>query len=172
MHGVQPQATAAAAMQFDASIQRYVALHRSLEGEVPTVAVSADYEQVLAAIDALATKIRAARKDARRGDIFTPDVEQWFRPMIAASLKGCDVEAIVASIEEENPPGIVFVPHVNGRWPARASLGPVPPQLLADLPRLPDDLEYRILHRDLVLWDAHANLIVDFIRGALRSSSL
>jgi hypothetical protein len=155
------------AAEFETRVNAYVALHRRYEGTVPTVAVSTDYAQVLAAIDSLGTKIRAERKDARRGDVFTPEVECWFRGMIDTSLKGCDTNALRAAINEENPPHAKFALVINGRWPEGASLGPMPPNLLADLPQLPDDLEYRFLGRDLVLWDAHANLVVDFIRLVL-----
>ena len=158
---------AAAAAEFETGIRGYVSLHRRLEGVVPTVKVSDDYAHVLAAIDALATKLRAARQDARRGDIFTPAVECWFRQLLDESLRGCDIAALRAAINEENPPNVVFALRINGPWPEGAPLGPMPPRLLADLPQLPDDLQYRFLDRDLVLWDAHANLVVDFIRKAL-----
>jgi hypothetical protein len=32
---------------------------------------------------------------------------------------------------------------------------------------LPEELEYRFINRDLVLYDGHANLIVDFVRDAI-----
>jgi hypothetical protein len=155
------------AAEFESRVKAYVSLHRRLEGTVPTVAVSDDYGEVIAAIDALGTKIRAQRTDARRGDVFTPDVECWFRQMIDTSLQGCDLKALRDAINEENPPNVSFALTINGRWPQGASLGPMPPRLLADLPELPDDLQYRFLDRDLVLWDAHANLVVDFIRHVL-----
>ena len=155
------------AAEFAAGVQHYVEMHRALEGTVPTIAVSDDYGTVLAAIDALAAKIQAARKHARRGDVFSPPVERWIRESLTRALEGCDIVAIVQAIDEENPPGVVFAPRVNGRWPEGASLGPVPPQVLATLPELPDELQYRFLHRDLVLWDVHADVIVDFIRKAL-----
>jgi hypothetical protein len=158
---------ARAAAEFESRVNAYVSLHRRLEGTVPTIAVSDDYAQVKAAIEALGTKLRAMRQDARRGDVFTPEVECWFRQMIDTSLKGCDINALRASLNEENPPSVKFTLTINGRWPKGASLGPMPPRLLADLPSLPDDLEYRFLDRDLVLWDAHANLVVDFIRGVV-----
>jgi len=159
---------APAAAEFESRVNAYVSLHRRLEGTVPTIAVSTDYAQVVAAIDVLGTKIRAARQDARRGDVFTPDVECWIRQMIDNSLRGCDINALRAALNEEHPPNLKFTLTINGRWPTGASLGPMPPQLLADLPPLPDHLEYRFLDRDLVLWDAHANLVVDFIRAVLR----
>ena len=156
-----------AAAEFETNVRAYVALHRRLEGTVPTVAMSTDYARVLTAIDALATKLRAARKDARRGDVFTPNVECWLRATIDTSLKGCDANALRAALNEENPPNVVFALQINGPWPEGASFGPTPPQLLAALPPLPDDLQYRFLDRDLVLWDSHANLVVDFIRRTL-----
>jgi hypothetical protein len=51
---------------------------------------------------------------------------------------------------------------VNTPYTADA-LPTVPPNVLANLPQLPEDLEYRILGRDLILRDVHANLIVDFV---------
>jgi hypothetical protein len=43
----------------------------------------------------------------------------------------------------------------------------MPPQLLQLLPPLPAGLEYRFIDCDLILWDPHANLIIDFIPHAL-----
>jgi hypothetical protein len=43
----------------------------------------------------------------------------------------------------------------------------MPPQILAALPKLPEDLEYRFIGDRLILLDAHANLVVDYIDKAL-----
>jgi hypothetical protein len=43
--------------------------------------------------------------------------------------------------------------------------------LLWALPALPGELEYRIVGRDLVLWDEHAALIIDFIPNAFPEQS-
>jgi hypothetical protein len=48
-----------------------------------------------------------------------------------------------------------------------ASALPVPPLILVNLPRLPDGLEYRFMGRDLILRDRDANIIVDFLPGAV-----
>jgi hypothetical protein len=40
--------------------------------------------------------------------------------------------------------------------------------MIEALPPLPDELQYRIVGRDLVLVDVHANLVVDILREALR----
>ena len=51
---------------------------------------------------------------------------------------------------------------VNGSLP-RTGAKPVLPCILEALPRLPEELEYRIIGTDLVLIDVHAGLIVDIL---------
>jgi hypothetical protein len=41
---------------------------------------------------------------------------------------------------------------------------------LADPSEIASGLEYRFIDRDLILWDPHANLIIDFIPHALSLS--
>jgi hypothetical protein len=44
----------------------------------------------------------------------------------------------------------------------------VPPQVLAALPRLPDEqIEFRFLSTRLILLDTRANMIVDYMERAL-----
>jgi hypothetical protein len=126
-----------------------------------------NWAEVKAAIEALGVKIRAARQNARQGDLFAPHIERWFRRTIAERLKDCDIDELLKTLNEENPENLVLIPQVNGEWPEEASLGPMPPKLLAGLPELPEELQYRFMNRDFVLWDAHANIIVDFITQAM-----
>lgn len=164
-----PQAfdDAAVVAEFNQRVRAYMDVHRRLEGPVTTVAVSDDWRQIRAAIDALASGIRTTRSGAQRGDVFAPPIERWFRQRVAVLLKDCSTAELLDTLNEENPEGLVLLPEVNASWPPEASLGPMPPNLLAGLPQLPDDLQYRFMNRDLVLWDAHANIIVDFIKQAM-----
>jgi hypothetical protein len=57
---------------------------------------------------------------------------------------------------------------VNAKYPQDQPLPTVPPNVLAALPKLPEELEYRIVKKDLILRDVHANLIVDYIPNAIR----
>jgi hypothetical protein len=43
----------------------------------------------------------------------------------------------------------------------------VPPALLLKLPQLPKELDYRFVGRHLILRDATANIIVDYILDAV-----
>ena len=155
----------AATAVFQKRVNDYVTMHRMLEGPLPTLEVSTDMRKVQAAMDALAVRIQAARKDARQGDIFTEAVARMFHRQIASCLVRADIEAILAD-QRYGEQGQV-TPRVNAVWPVRVPFDMVPPQLLAALPRLPSELQYRIIGSSLVLWDHHANLVVDILPGAL-----
>ena len=161
------EADLTAIREFDRRVADYVALHRLLEGPLPPLQTSRDMRQVRAAMDALALRLEAARKDAQPGDIITVDVSRLFRKRIAACLSPEEWEAFFAELEE--PGGALPPLRVNARWPALMPFNLVPPQLLAALPPLPPELQYRVVGRSLVLWDHHADLIVDFMPGAFTS---
>jgi hypothetical protein len=116
----------------------------------------------------MAEKIQAARADAKQGDIFTPEIEVYFRKRIAAALRGRNGTKIRSSLRHAEPVHGIQL-HVNQPYPDGVPLQSVPPTLLLNLPRLPKDLEYRIVGHDLALHDIGPNLIVDFIPGAIPS---
>jgi hypothetical protein len=56
---------------------------------------------------------------------------------------------------------------VNGRFPwGRGTI--MWPSILQALPRLPDEVQYRMTGRHLVLLDTHADLVVDILRDAVQ----
>ena len=57
---------------------------------------------------------------------------------------------------------------VNATYPEGNPLPTTPPNVLLNLPKLPDALEFRILDRNLILRDAEANIIVDYIVNAIQ----
>lgn len=57
--------------------------------------------------------------------------------------------------------------NVNQPYPKTLPYTSVPPTLLLKLPKLPGEVEYRIVDHDLVLLDVKANLVVDILRQAL-----
>jgi len=70
-----------------------------------------------------------------------------------------------ASIMDENPQGTKI--QVNGRYPDTVPLSTMPPDMLAALPALPEELEYRFVGDRLVLLDTKAHLIIDFVENVL-----
>ena len=110
----------------------------------------------------LAAKIRALRPNAGQGDIFTSEISDRFRRLIAQAMRGPDGAKIRASFQHAEPIRGVHL-DVNQSYPDNLPLQSMPPSLLLNLPRLPKELEYRFVGRELVLRDIPANLIVDAI---------
>jgi len=67
----------------------------------------------------------------------------------------------LGTIREDSPE--VFVLVVNGDYPAGASRSTMPGNVLKILPPLPSVLEYRIVDSHLILMDAGANIVVDYV---------
>jgi hypothetical protein len=122
--------------------------------------------EIKAAQQALAERIRAARADAKPGDIFTPDVRIAFRRLMYPEVEGPQGGQTKAAMEEDTPKTLPL--KVNAEYPEGEPRPTVPPNVLANLPRLPKELDYRIIDRHLILHDVDANLIVDFIPHAIR----
>jgi hypothetical protein len=151
-------------------VDEYVKLHRRLEADLPPEIVTEDPDRLLAPRIALGREIRKARVSARQGEIFTPAVADYFRGVITEALRAGRIENLIEIINEED--SVPVMATVNGDYPAGASISFMPPSLLAVLPPLPTEVEYRFLSCDLILWDLHAGLIVDFVPRALRDLTI
>ena len=163
-----------ATQNFQRHVDEYVALHRLLETVVPPLRVTPDIGEVHRVVRALGLRIQVARVMARQGDLITPDVARTFRRTIAACLSREQWTAILGEMAQDEqgepvppPPSL----QVNMEWPEGVPFDFVPPQLLRSLPALPPELQYRIIGRSLVLWDHHANLIVDFLPSAFATTT-
>lgn len=77
---------AAAFKEFQGRVQAYVNLHKSTESTLPSLK-STDLPEMIAAHQlALARKIREARPDAKRGDVFSERTRKSFRTIISAEF--------------------------------------------------------------------------------------
>ena len=159
--------------EFSDRVKQYVDLQKKLEGELPHLSDKADATAIAAHKKALTDSMREARANAAPGDIFLPKVQPLFKRIIKANLHGPNGRAIGHAIhtgnpkEEEGKPSKITV-RVNAPYPADEPLSNVPPELLLNLPTLPDSVTYRFVGRDLILRDSKTALIVDFIREATR----
>ena len=111
-------------------------------------------------------KTRAARPEARQGDIFTPTVATYFKKRIENTLQGTEGDKVRASLRHAEPlPNVQL--KVNAKYPRNLPLQSMPPTLLKNLPPLPTELQYRIVGAALVLYDVASGLVADFIPGAV-----
>ena len=158
-------ADAALSVEFLKGVQAYVDLHNKLEATLPPRPEKAAPAEVEAHETALAKLIVQARSQAKQGDIFPQPVRAYFRRQITRALAGPEGRAIRQSLTEENPARVQL--RVNSRFPDGIPLTTLPPEILGALPKLPEHLEYRFIGARLVLLDLHAQLVVDYIDGAL-----
>lgn len=151
---------------FQARIEKYRELHNKVEKNGPRLKETKDPAKIKIAQEELAGNIRAARADAKPGDIFTPKIRQLFRRLMYPEVKGPEGKETRQAMKDDAPKAVPL--KVNASYPEGAPLPTVPPNVLAALPKLPEDLEYRVVNKDLILRDVDANLIVDFIPNAIR----
>ena len=144
---------AAAQRVFSERVERYVWLRVKREAPFPAFDPRRDPWSLFLTRRYLASAIRTARTQARAGDLFSPPVEELFRDTIRAAIYERDIEGLV-----EDEPVVDLV--VNEPIPDWA-LRPVPRALLEMLPPLPDAVEYRIVSGALILWDMHAQILID-----------
>jgi hypothetical protein len=154
-----------AVKDFTKRVQDYLKTRQPLNKDVPSLKPTKTSENIVAHQRALAESLRAARKDAQQGDIFTPEIATEFRGLIAETMKGPEAPRIRKSLKHAEP--VVLTLHVNDSYPAKVPLQSTPPTLLQNLPKLPKELDYRLIGRSLALRDCDANIIIDFIPNAI-----
>jgi hypothetical protein len=152
--------TSAILQDFQKRVSAYVQLHKTAESSLPRLKTTPSEEKISHHQHELARAIRAARRDAKPGDIFTPPIAAEFRHLIGIAMKA-DGRGIAASLQHSEPVQLRL--RVNESYPANVPLQSTPPSLLLNLPKLPQEVEYRIEGRGLVLLDVRANLVVDLI---------
>jgi hypothetical protein len=153
---------AAGFKEFTSHVQEYVKLHKAVEAKLPVLKPTDLPEMITAHQQALARKIREARPRAKPGDIFSKEAREAFRHTIRSAFQGAHASNARATIQQGAPLKETHL-DVNGMYPDRVPYTTVPPTLLQKFPKLPDEVAYRIVGRDLVLIDVRANLVVDVI---------
>ena len=153
--------------EFDQRIKEYTDLRATVNKGAAKVNETAKPEEIAAARQTLAAKIVTARGAAKPGDIFTPAVQTHIRAILLPELKGVKGKNTRGAIMDEGPGPGAFTVKVNATYPKQFPLGSVPPAILEALPALPEGLEYRFVYRHLLIRDAQANLILDFMPAAL-----
>jgi len=166
-HAYAPQqkpvnADAQVLLDFKERVDKYVELRKKADDSAPPMKKTDDPAELRVAQQGLAERIGAARHPAKQGDIFTPEITARFRKLLRPEAKDPGTKA---AIKDDNPGNIPF--KVNGPYPSKEALSTMPPNVLASLPPLPKDIEYRFVSKHLILRDVRANLIIDYIPNAI-----
>lgn len=163
-----PDATSPAVAAFTEATRDYALLHRRLENTLPRLDVTSNPDTIQRAVEQLGAALRAARPDAKPGDLFTEVLAVELRMRIDDALfaHGFSPADVRASEAADGIDPALAPLKVNGRFPWRYASATFPCVLQA-LPALPPELQYRIIGNTLILVDLHADLIVDLLPYAL-----
>lgn len=145
--------------QFDKTIAAYLDVQKQAIGGLPALKRTDDPVEITAREVAMGNAIRAARANAKQGDIIVPETATYFRKLIKEDLQSRTAPE-QKTMKDEIPP---FTPAVNQTYPSDQPLATFPATLLKVMPTLPEGLEYRLLSNALIIRDVKANLIIDYI---------
>lgn len=152
------------AVEFKKRIDAYAALSKSLSDKMPKLSKDATPQQIDQDQRAFEQLVVQARPDAKAGDLFIPEMQTYVRTLLAGVFDGPLGGSERKAVHDEPHP---VRPVINKRYPDEVPLATMPPKLLANLPTLPEQLEYRFVHNDLILMDVHAHIILDCVEGAM-----
>src|SRR5262245_42745583 len=137
-----PYASALAAYQ--GRIDAYLTLRKAITAKIPEVKETGDPAKISGREKALGEAIAVARTSAKPGDLFGADMTPHLKRMLADDWRSRSV-ADRKALFSELPKGVELT--INRPYPTTLPLLSVPAKLLAQLPMLPEELEYRLLDR-------------------------
>jgi len=155
-----------AADDFSSRLQAYRKLRDQATSHVSKLKPTASPDQIAKHEQQVANRIREARENAQQGNIFTREIAAQFRRMIDGTMRGPGAVTVRQSLARSEPVNLKELA-VNQEYPKGVPLQTTPPSLLANLPRLPNGFEYRVVGSAIVLLDVEADLIIDYIPNAI-----
>jgi hypothetical protein len=146
---------------FKQRVDKYVQVRNKVDDGAPPLKETTDPAEIKRALSALQQRIIAAHQGVKHGYVFTPEISARFRTLLRPEVRDRGTKAAIA---DDNPGNVAY--KVMAPYP-EDSLSTVPPNVLASLPELPKDIEYRFVGKHLILRDARANLIIDYIANVV-----
>ena len=145
-------------------VQAYVAWRKSAAGTIgATIIQTASQAEIAAREQALGEHIRKARITAKQGDIFNANGAAVFRRVITADYRARTAQK--KRLQQDEVPTLAIT--LNQTYPPEFPLATFPATLLAKLPKIPAQMEYRLVGKHLILRDIEANIIVDYVPNAI-----
>lgn len=156
---------AAALEEFQQRLAAYTSLRSDLARGLEPLSPSANPVQLDARRESLAAAIVQGRKGAHQGDLIPSAAAAIIRREVAFDLAARPAEDRRHAWDEVPR----TAPVLNATYPEEEAFATVPPLLLQRLPPLPESLQYRLLGRHIVLLDADASVVIDYVPDALSS---
>jgi hypothetical protein len=148
---------------FEQRVRDFVKLRDEAEERVGRIPDRATPEQIVRRQHALGADIAKHRAGAAPGAIFVPGMQTYIRNVVQRVITGPDGPVIKASLMDENPMAARVA--INERYPDTVPMSTMPPDVLAALPSLPSDLEYRFVGNRLILLDIRSHFVIDVVEN-------
>ena len=153
-------------VSFTERVDAYLNLQKAEVAKLPTLKDESTPIEIDQHQRALGAAIARVRAGARQGDIFTPDMQRVARKLMQQLFRETRKRReLRESVMDENPTTVRF--KVNDRYPDAVPLSTMPPDVLRNLPPLPEALEYRFVGNALILLDPDAHIVVDYVTRVL-----
>lgn len=152
---------------FHERVDTYAALHRRLAPSQEALSSQDSLAKLLTG-QYLASAIRASRRNAQQGEIFSPEIATLFRWMLADAIDEFDGEQFLARLNGGEPVPRGMHPTVNEPY-TMLPVHRLPVDVRLALPPIPAELDYRLAGHDLLLWDIYAGIVIDFVPNAITS---
>ncbi len=108
----------------------------------------------------MAERVKADRRNAKRGDVLTPELTAFLVRRFREITEGEDGAKIISLIQESNPGDLRL--QVNGNYPKDAELATMPPVVLQAFPELPQGIEYRFVGCRVMLMAHDSRVVIDY----------
>jgi hypothetical protein len=108
----------------------------------------------------LAERVKGDRRNAKRGDVLTPELTSFLMQRFRNIAEGKDGAKTLALIQESNPGDLPL--QINGNYPKDAAVATMPPIVLQSFPELPEGIEYRFVGCRLALIAQDSRVVVDY----------
>jgi hypothetical protein len=155
---------AADLQEFQQRLDAYLQLRATLLRGMAPLTETPNAAELAARQRALAAALKKARAGAKPGDLIPAGVAAQIAEIIRddfARRTAADERATFSEVPHAPRPA------TNQTYPAAAALPTVPPLLLHNLPRLPDNLQYRFYGRHVLILDGDAQIVLDYIANVL-----
>jgi hypothetical protein len=153
--------------EFAQRCDAYQALRADAVKGLPKLGKDAKPEEIKNYRESLRSRMSELRSEAKPGEILTPAVFEVVAA-VRSETAGAQGKAVRETVLGDGNPakeGVRVPLKINA--PYDAPLSTVPPDLLARLPELPENLQYRFVGKSLILYDVEAEMVVDYISGAV-----
>jgi hypothetical protein len=148
---------------FHHRLDDYLALRQEVRSEVaPEHIIDPRIREVSGAL--LAVRLQKARAGAAPNDIFPAALTDIIRDRLHEAFEATEVDVLLMNLYPDGVPMLTTC--VNAHYDRTVAVAP-PASVLSALPPLPGALGYRLIGRDIALWDEEAHIVVDVVTGAL-----